>query len=198
MVRSSRWSLVAAALMLGLGGASLAPMAQAGESVTMRPVREASPALRAFARHYIQSAAYWPDLDGYRSSRGRRFALERDILVGEADLDDSGGVTERFITIDNPLFCGRTGCTTYVLQKQGRGWRVVLQDDVRDPIQVLDETDGGYRRLCVARILEAWDGEQYQPIPSGRPPVMPVKATIAEDDLTPFVTCGGGDPESAG
>ena len=88
----------------------------------MQRVRDASPALRAFARHYIESAAYWPDLQSYQSPKGRGFSLDRDIAIGEADLNDDG-VPERFLTVDNPLFCGASGCTTYVLQKSGRNWR---------------------------------------------------------------------------
>ena len=181
-------------LGLALAAGSVPAAAEeTGESVNMQRVRDADPALRSFARQYIQSAAYWPDLQNYQSEKGRRFALERDILVGEADLNDDG-LTERFITIENPLFCGRSGCTTYVLQKQGRTWRPVLQNNVRADIRVLDETDGGYHRLCMARLVEAWDGRQYEPIPSGLPAAPPAKLGSDDEDLSAYVTCDDGDP----
>jgi hypothetical protein len=183
-----------AAVLSSCGAVTPVPVqADVGESVNMQRVRDASPALRTFARQYVQSAAYWPDLKGYQSRTGRRFSLDRDIQIGEADLNDDG-LPERFLIIDNPLFCSASGCTTYVLQKYGRNWRILLQNNVRAEIRVLDETDSGYHRLCMARRVESWDGTQYQPIPSGLPPATPTaKPTPGEEDLTAFVTCDDGD-----
>lgn len=198
LVERRRWLALAIAigLMLAADRGAMAAEASTGESVNMQRVRDAAPALRAFARQYIQSAAYWPDLQGYQSPKGRAFSLDRDIAIGEADLNGDG-VLERFLTIDNPLFCGASGCTTYVLQKYGRNWRILLQNNVRAEIRVLDETDSGYHRICMARLVESWDGTQYQPIPSGLSPAVPTgKTAPAEDDLTAFVTCDDGDPEA--
>ena len=167
-----------------------------GEPVVMRSVRESSTGLRSFARQYVQHAAFWPDLRGYHSQSGRRFSLDRDIAVGEADLDDDG-VPERFLTIDNPLFCGATGCTTYVLKKDGTRWHILLQNNVRAEIRVLATTDGGYHRLCMARLVEAWDGTQYLPVPSTlAAKASPVATDVGADDLAAYMTCDDGDTGS--
>jgi hypothetical protein len=196
----SRLRWFAAALALATSACASTPAAVAltdtGEPIFMQSARDASPELRLFARQYVQRSAFWPDLRDYQARNGRRFSVDRDIEVGEADLDDDG-MPERFLTIDNPLFCGATGCTTYVLQKSGRNWRVLLQNNVRAEIRVLGETDGGYHRLCMARLVEAWDGTQYQPIPSGRrAEAPPDKAASDTADLVAYVTCDDGDPEA--
>ena len=74
---------------------------------------------------------------------------------------------------------------------------ILLQNNVRAEIRVLDETDSGYHRLCMARLVESWDGTQYQPISSGLSPATPVSnAAPSEEDRTAFVTCDDGDPEA--
>jgi hypothetical protein len=152
----------------------------ADQVIKLMQVKDASPELKVFARHFLLKE--WDDSDILRRFRwggdGERFSVDQDVRITEFDLNGDG-LPERILRVEAGVeTCGSAGCRILVLKKDGRRWRVIF-DTVATDIAVLDQTDFGYHRLCDG-FLQAWNGERYFSMPSGKP---------ADDDLNQFVKC---------
>jgi hypothetical protein len=167
--------------MLTVATAVVPTWACRADRLVMLRNADASPRLKDVAQQLLGNDYEGPNVDcvaahGQVADDGcppgeRRATVENNVAKGEGDLNDDG-IPELFFVDEVFGYCGTRGCRFTVVQKQGHGWRTLLEGSAGplsskgiegDYIRILDKTDFGYHRIC-SGFIYFWDGTTYQEV----------------------------------
>ncbi|MGH6963522.1 MAG: hypothetical protein ACREE0_03470 [Phenylobacterium sp.] len=116
---------------------------------------------------FLRERLHGPDANGAK------------VASGFADLNGDGRV-DALAYVSGPALCGRGGCSLYVLENTGRGYRLVTRTTItRPPIRVLTHRSHGWRDLGVLvagggiipgyEAVLRFDGKRYPGNPTMQP-----------------------------
>ena|SRR5580693_630197 len=95
-----------------------------------------------------------------------RVILRTKVAYAEVDLNDDG-TPERFLQIDDALWCGTAGCQSFIFRKTTTGFEKICEADLGDSgtpprfgALVLPEKENGYHLIDTGSAIIHWHAEQ--------------------------------------
>ena len=85
---------------------------------------------------YLQEAHF-----AFEANNSLSFNLDFD--TASYDLNRNGS-QEVFVTLEGPNICGSGGCTTYILEKGAKGWKVIGRFFPGGEAKISSNKNGGY------------------------------------------------------